>query len=126
MITDAKNFDVSKMVFLKEKNITLPQHNTSFKRIPIKVMLNQKLWFRCSSQRKSVFRGESKKTTLKLPIVLTNKELTTDGQKTFLETIEKIIQACKQPGLHKIFYFLGPQGQRKYFLPVNASEFYAF
>ena len=25
-------------------------------------------------------------------------------------------------GLHKIFYFLGPQGQRKYFLPVNAWE----
>ena len=94
MITDAKNFNVSKMVFLKEKTITLPQHNTSFKRIPIKVMLNQKLV------------PLLKDTTLKLPIVLTNKDLTTDGQKTFLETVEKIIQACKQHclenGIHNV------------------------
>ena len=43
MITDAKDFNISKMVFLKEKTVTLSQHNTIFKRIPIKVMLNQKL-----------------------------------------------------------------------------------
>ena len=114
MITDAKDFNVSKMVFLKEKTVTLSQRNTSLKKIPIKVMLNQKLVPLLIATEKCFSWGIKKDTTLKLPIVVTNKELTTDGQKTFLETIEKIIQACKQHCLENGIYNVEKMGSCLY------------
>ena len=95
MITDAKNFDVSKLVFLKPKEIVSTNHNVSFKRIPIKVMQNMNLRPLLIATEKCYSWGIQKDQSYKLPITLFDI-CPTEEQKTFIDTFKKIVEACKK------------------------------
>ena len=94
MITNAKDFDTSKLVFLKPKEVELKE-GMIFKRIPIRVMQNWKLTPLLIATEKCFSWGIQKDQSYKLPITLFDI-CPTEEQKTFIDTFKKIVEACKK------------------------------
>ena len=105
MITDAKNFDTSKLVFLKPKEVELKE-GMSFKRIPIRAMQSSKLLPLLIATEKSYSCGVQKDQSYRLPITLLNI-CPTEEQKTFVDTFRKIVEACKDHCVGNGFYNVG-------------------
>ena len=109
MISDAKNFDVSKLVFLKPKEIVSTNHNVSFKRMPIKVMQNMNLRPLLIATEKCYSPGIQKDQSYKLPITMYNI-CPTEEQKTLIDTFKKIVEACKKHCVENGFYNVEKMG----------------
>ena len=109
MIIAAKDFDTNKLVFLKPKEIVSTDHNVSFKRIPIKVMLNQKFVPLLIATEKCYSCGVQRDQNYKLPITMYNI-CPTEEQKTFVDTFKKIVEACKKHCVENGFYNVEKMG----------------
>ena len=123
MITDAKNFDVSKLLFLKPKEVELKE-GMSFKRIPIRVMQNSKLLPLLIATKKCYSCGIQKDQSYKLPITLFNI-CPTEEQKTFADTFRKIVEACKDHCVENGSYNVGKMGNCLYTKNVSYPTLYA-
>ena len=110
MITDANNFDASKICFLESRETTLMSKDVKIKIIPIRIKDSDgSLKPLLLATDKCFSRGIQNYRRYELPIVLFNKNQSgagdlnpTDHQRAFLKAFEEIIEVCKTHCLEKL------------------------